>query len=461
MTKGEHACTIEVPKDGFDAVGGLCEYGVMQRGEGKPFMLAYYPKLVGGKLEAAKPWDKLPLEITSTGTDKFVVTFMGKPVPSAQVVVVTPTGEGKEPFNTDARGEFKFVADKAGQYGIRAKHFESKAGEHAGKKYEEVRHYATIVFTAGPVNAKATATSGASSFAPLPQAVSSFGAAAADGWVYVYGGHCSKTHSYSTDAVSGSFRRLNAADAQTWQDLPGGPKLQGLAMVSHKGKIYRIGGMQPRNAPGTPADNHSVKTVSVYDPAKGTWQNLPDMPTGRSSHDAVVADGKLYVFGGWQMNGKDAETDWATTGLVLDLDSKSPKWEAISQPFSRRALTAAVLNGKVYVIGGMNEEDHVELKVDIYDPATKSWKAGTPIPGPRRNGFSPAACVAGGHLFVSVADGKVHRLSDPGDAWQQTGELKQARIVHRMVAPSEEVIVTVGGASKGGNVALTEVIQAH
>ncbi len=459
LEKGEHACTVELPKTDFDAIGGVCLYGVMQRGEGKPFMLAYYPKLLGHKVEAGKPWDKLPLEIVPLSGDQFQVTFEGKPVPEAQVVVVVPGGESKEPIKTDAKGEFKLLIEKPGLYGVRARHSEKKSGEYEGKKFEEVRHYATLVFENAPANSQTSGQVISTGFAPLPEAVSSFGAAAADGWVYVYGGHGSKTHSYSTEAVSGSFRRLKAAGGQKWEDLPGGPKLQGLAMVAYKGKIYRIGGMEPRNAPGTPADNFSVKSCAVFDPASGVWQAMPDLPVERSSHDAVVEGGKLYVVGGWQMNGKDKDSVWQSNALVLDLESKNQKWELIQQPFQRRALTAAAFDGKIYVIGGINDEDEIELKVDIYDPAKKLWTVGTPLPGPKRNGFSAAACVAGGRLFVSTADGKVHRLTEKGDVWQQTGELKQARIVHRMVAPSDEMIFTVGGASKGGNVALTEVIQ--
>jgi hypothetical protein len=35
-------------------------------------------------------------------------------------------------------------------------------------------------------------------YPPLPEAFSSFGAAVADGHVYVYGGHTARTHLYST-----------------------------------------------------------------------------------------------------------------------------------------------------------------------------------------------------------------------------------------------------------------------
>lgn len=60
----------------------------------------------------------------------------------------------------------------------------------------------------------------------LPQAFSSFGGCVCDGYVYVYGGHTGKTHTYSTESVTGKFRRFNLADpAKGWEELPVGPGL--------------------------------------------------------------------------------------------------------------------------------------------------------------------------------------------------------------------------------------------
>ena len=144
--KGEHAYLVSVPGNGAAVLGGVCQYGVIQRGEGKPFLLAYYPKWIRGEVEAAKPWDKLPLEIVPQGAGRFQVHFAGKPVADAEVVVLTPAADSKETLKTDARGDFRVRSTAPGLYGIRARHVEAKAGEHEGKKYEEARHYATLVF---------------------------------------------------------------------------------------------------------------------------------------------------------------------------------------------------------------------------------------------------------------------------------------------------------------------------
>jgi N-acetylneuraminic acid mutarotase len=316
----------------------------------------------------------------------------------------------------------------------------------------------TCLLTTAPLGARfCLFMPDAAEFPPLPEGVSSFGAASEGGWIYEYGGHLSKTHNYSTEAVVGSFRRLNASQPQRWEALPGGPKLQGLALVSAHGKIYRLGGMAPYNAPGEPTDNRSTASCAVFDPASNAWSPLPDLPGARSSHDAAVVGNKIVVVGGWKMNGKDKESDWYGTAVILDLESKPLEWKEFKQPFQRRALNAATLDGKLYVVGGINDEDEIELKVDIYEPARDDWTLGPPLPGPNRNGFSPAACTAGGRLYVSTADGKISRLTQDGKAWEQVGQLKQPRIVHRMVALTDHAIVTIGGASKGDNIALTEV----
>jgi N-acetylneuraminic acid mutarotase len=297
-----------------------------------------------------------------------------------------------------------------------------------------------------------------SPYPPLPEAVSSFGGIVSDGFLYVYGGHTGKAHTYSTATASGKFHRLDLKNSKAWEQLPAGPPLQGMNLAAHAGKIYRVGGMQPRNAPGEPADNHSVADVSCYDPAAKAWTALLKLPEPRSSHDAVVLDGKLYVVGGWTMNGRDQKSDWLKTVLVMDLTSKSPEWSKVEQPFQRRALCVAGHNGKLYVIGGMNEKGAITKLVDIYDPKANKWSKGTPLPGDEGNGFSPAACTLGRRLYVSVADGVVYRL-DAKNAWERIGGIDAGRIVARLVPAASGRLLVLGGAGTKVNPAEIAVVD--
>ncbi|MCL6504630.1 MAG: DUF4198 domain-containing protein [Pirellulales bacterium] len=146
LTLGEHAYLVDLPGEGTGVCGGVCQYGVIQRGQGRPFLLMYYPKFVRGPLRAAEAWEELPLEILPQGDGRFQVLFSGKPVPEAEVVAVTPAGEQAEPMQTGADGTFRLKLSMPGLYGLRARHVEAKSGEIDGRAYEEVRHYATLVF---------------------------------------------------------------------------------------------------------------------------------------------------------------------------------------------------------------------------------------------------------------------------------------------------------------------------
>ena len=282
----------------------------------------------------------------------------------------------------------------------------------------------------------------------MPTAVSSFGAAVDGNFLFVYGGHAGATHTYSTETASGKFLRLNLAKpAKGWEDLPGGTPLQGLALVAHRGKIYRIGGMQPMNKPGEKADNRSTKTCSVYNRATGRWEPFVDMPSGRSSHDAAVVGDLLVVVGGWDMLGAGKDDVWLDTALVMDLSQKNPQWTSIKQPFKKRALNTATLGDKVYVVGGMTWENEIDKSIDILDPGTRSWSTGPTLPGPTLNGFSPAVCSIGDYLYASPADGKIYRFAPAQSGWKEFGSLAQKRLVHRLV-PFGDRLFAIGGARR-------------
>ena len=148
----------------------------------------------------------------------------------------------------------------------------------------------------------------------LLEAVASFGAVGLDGALYVYGGHVGRVHAHSLENTSPGFRRLVLDAGATWEELARGPRLQGAVLVSDGAAVYRVGGMTAANATvAEPAVLHSSRSVARYSAAADRWEALPDMPAGRSSHDAVVTGGVLYVMGGWEMRGPGEDSVWADT----------------------------------------------------------------------------------------------------------------------------------------------------
>jgi N-acetylneuraminic acid mutarotase len=447
LTLASDALRMQIPgSGGAQAIHGLVDLGVTTTRGPKPFLLLYHPKTLLAGTQALIG-DEQVVEMIPQGEPGNVslkLIARGKPLAGSEITVILPGGaESKVKTNAEGvAGPFP----QTGRFGAWARFWEDGKGQRDGVAYEQVRHYATLVFDAYP---KVASTK------PLPQATSSFGAATTDGrWLYVYGGHVSKTHTYSTESVSGKFARFDL-QSHAWEELPAGPGLQGMNLVAHKGSIYRVGGMEPRNAPGTKQDNHSIADVARFDPASKKWTTLPPLPEARSSHDVAVIGETLFVTGGWNMRGAEPSA-WAKTTYALDLKTAA-KWEPLPQPFERRAFISAVHDRKLYVIGGITPSGAVSTDVDIYDPSAKSWSKGPKLPGPDITGFAPAAVEHNGSLYVSVGDGRLLRMH--GNEWELVAN-STPRLAHRMVSDGKNLLIA-GGAAKGNNLDLIESVAVN
>ena len=472
----DHAMKVAIEKSAR-VIYGVADLGVMQRGNAKPNWLRYFPKTVIGDptAEGVTLGDKAPVEIVPVRIDgklRLKLLADGKPVGSGDVNMVPAEGD-EESLAVNADGLTDPI-DITGRVGFWARNIKTTAGELNGKKYEEVRRYATLVIDI-PIGHATTATTTATTqpatrpaavahwpvepFTPLPEPASSFGAVAAGGYLYVYGGHVVDTHDYSDKSVSGRFHRLKLDGGNTWETLPAGPHLQGLNLAAKGDVIYRVGGMAPKNAEGQDENIRSVADVAAFAPAVGKWAALPPLPQPRSSHDVAVIGDTLYVVGGWTLAGEAGSATWHDDLLVLDLTNPKSGWKTLPQPFKRRALIASVYHGKLYAIGGFQEDDEPSLATNIYDPATNAWTPGPALPGPALNGFGPAAAVSGGRLFASVGDGSLLRLTTAGDAWEQVATTTK-RIVHRMASDGDRLLI-LGGAAGRKQQTLIEAVRVR
>lgn len=292
----------------------------------------------------------------------------------------------------------------------------------------------------------------------LRRPVASFGAATHRNCLYVYGGHVGATHVHSKHNATGDFFSINLHEKEArWRLLGEGPKLQGACLVASSNAIYRIGGLAALNDLLEEEILQSSRSFAKFDLQQQTWVDLPDLPSGRSSHDAVFLNGKIYVFGGWE-HWSDGTVEWHSTVWVYDLTSPDLGWTELPQPFERRALAAVAHDGFLYVIGGLDSEDRFSLAVDVFDPSSGNWISGPPLPGLPQNGFGPAACVQQQSLLVSCMDGGVYRLSESKDTWQATNMLCHPRYLHRIVPLGAERLLVLGGDSQAGHLSANEVV---
>ncbi|MCA9145538.1 MAG: hypothetical protein KDB05_22240 [Planctomycetales bacterium] len=444
------------------------DLGVMERG-GESFLLRYYAKT--GPVLGNKAWEKtdcgkhlaLDLIPDKIGDEvRVTVKWQGEPISGAQVKVVGPGMKDFEALS-DEHGQFVFTAAKAGIHSIRARHIEARAGESNGSTFTQTRHYSTLALRIPSSNNAADASvksQSASKYPAIPEMVTSFGAAVAEGSLYVYGGHTGRAHSYSDEAQAKTLRRLDLKNGKAWESLGKGPGLQGLALVAHNNKLYRLGGFAAKNKEGDDNDLWSQADVACYDIASKQWQDLSPLPEPRSSFDAAVLNDKLYVIGGWHLAG-ETDSVWHKSALVLDLAADAPKWEALPEPpFQRRALSVAAHVGKVYAIGGMQEQGGPTTRVDVFDVQSGKWSQGPSLQGEGMDGFGSSAFATGGRLYVSTYSGKLQRLAADGQSWEIVKELERARFFHRMLPLSDTQLISVGGASmQSGKFEEVDVIE--
>ncbi len=156
---------------------------------------------------------------------------------------------------------------------------------------------------------------------------------------------------------------------------------------------------------GTGADGRPVLDVERFDGR--TWSKETALPGHGLNAPAAAAIGpRIYLIGGF-----DTTTN-VPTAQVLVYDTTTHRWsDAAPLPRPRGGHAAAVLDGRIHVIGGGNSEstlpDH-----SVYDPQTDHWSAAAPLP---RSMGSPAAVVHEGSLY---SIGGRSGLEDFGDVWR-------------------------------------------
>jgi N-acetylneuraminic acid mutarotase len=297
----------------------------------------------------------------------------------------------------------------------------------------------------------------------LPLPVASFGADRAGDFVYVYGGHCADPHQYHVNSQTGRFHRLNLTkNNATWEALPQATPLQGVVLVAHGGKLYRVGGMHASNQPDARPHLHSVAQVARFDPASGKWEDCTPLPAPRSSHDAALLGDHLYVVGGWRLDGASVEGTWDTTALVADLRQWPLKWQRLADPpFKRRALALAAAEGKLLAVGGIEPSGKTTNAACLYDPAGDKWTAVADLPSAGRfKGFGSAAAGHAGRILVSGRDGKVFAFDLGRSKWfaEPVATLAEPRFFHRFIPLHGERWLALGGASGAGALVSAEIV---
>jgi len=125
--------------------------------------------------------------------------------------------------------------------------------------------------------------------------------------------------------------------------------------------------------------------------AEGPWTPIRNMPTARMYVSASVVNGKIYAIGG----GPRAQSSVAA---VEEYDPATKLWTTRSPMKTPRfGLTTSVVNGKIYAIGGAQGGPPGLRTVEEYDPVTDTWTTKSSMPTAR---FSLSSSVVNGKIYV-------------------------------------------------------------
>jgi hypothetical protein len=199
--------------------------------------------------------------------------------------------------------------------------------------------------------------------------------------VYVLGG---------SDEDGATMFRLQAYNAQN--DVWSGRMSQ--VQVFHSNgavklgsKLYYTGGYDHDGGFDVP-----IPSTIAYDYLQDRITRRARLPIDGAEGVSGAIGGKLYV-----LPGACSGFNWPKPGACFEeptrrffrYDPGSDTWETLpsSMHFHRRGA-AAVIGGKLYVVGGVqgDQANQPVTSLEVYDPATRTWRNRAPIP-------------VGGHMF--------------------------------------------------------------
>jgi N-acetylneuraminic acid mutarotase len=253
--------------------------------------------------------------------------------------------------------------------------------------------------------------------ASMPTPRSDFSISEAGGSIYTFGGAPNIVLSLCTplDVVEAYNPATDSWSPKASMPMPA---RWVTAAATVNGLIYVIGGQTGCGG--------NVATVEAYNPATNIWTTgLPSMSHGRYYLEAAVVksanhpDGIIYAIGG---------NDNGPIGALPYLEAFDPaanngagSWTSKpDMPTARFNSVAAVVGGKIYVIGGQapNNPGQITTVVEAFDPngnnGAGSWTTGLPPMPTRRAGCAGAVI----NNIIYVVGGSAINPNDPSGSIQ-------------------------------------------
>lgn len=171
------------------------------------------------------------------------------------------------------------------------------------------------------------------------------------------------------------------------------------------GKIYLIGGSMRAGG------GESLNRVDVYNPITDTWVKGREMPTPRSSLRLAVVGNRIYAIGGLEWRPR---VNFGLT-VIEEYDATSRQWQKRGDMLDTRDwFKTVVVRDSIYLIGGsiwkgVGFVREYLASVNVYDPQRDAWNDIPAMPMP----LTPqGAAVVNGRVYVLGGTGDVGKGLD-------------------------------------------------
>lgn len=241
---------------------------------------------------------------------------------------------------------------------------------------------------------------------------------------------------------------------QGWQ--PGAPMPTpgyGFACAAVGDRIYAIGGLTGNTDSTTPRPANEA-----YDVEADSWiTGLAPMPVARAYAGCAVLDDKIYVIGG-----TDGRREFRR---VSRYDPQANTWDTVaSLPWPAQALAAAAYQGTLYALGGFcgcgGHGQYLRHCVR-YNPGTGNWTEVESLASPRASLAAAATAnrlyAVGGRFFNNL----------PSAEFYQSGRWHPERVMMReprsglAAVGTADYLAAIGGMGQQGQLGSVELLDTR
>ena len=161
----------------------------------------------------------------------------------------------------------------------------------------------------------------------------------------------------------------------------------------------------------------SLIVIQSVQASADSWETKQPMPTPRSSLGVAVVNGKIYAMGGFPDLNTTEEYDPATDTWTTKAAMPTPRFN----------FAVATYENRIYCIGGMTAKRqgygaNYTGAIEVYDPATDTWESKSPMPIPRMqleaNVVSGKIYLIGGRTGGQYSTVTLNEIYDPvSESW--------------------------------------------